>query len=264
MPIKTSIRSCFFAAAMASLLPLWTIAAPAISELDGSVDVRGKYTDWTPAKMGQELATGNEVRTGPASYAGIYLEDGSSFRLGAETSFKIEEQSKNTTRVSVLIGTLEAWIKKVKRGSRRRYAIRTPTSVAAVRGTIFRTEVFANGGAIWDLFEGLLGLTDEFGNSISLSEGLRLLARSQSGLGKSTPQAIPPGTPGMGSPPGPPGAKGKGKNQGKGKGKKGKGKGKGSPNSLPSKPPRPPGGAQQEHHNNPPCVETVSPVHNCP
>lgn len=145
-------------------------AASSLKSFKGTVQVQKAGTqDWVPAKKGMVLASGDRVKTGEKSKAKIDLGK-AMIQLSEKSEFGIAELGvdgeKRTTKAELAIGHLRAKVDKLKPGST--FEIRTPTSVAAVRGTIFNLFVFLLNG---DLFtkllvdDGTVNFTDQGGNN---------------------------------------------------------------------------------------------------
>lgn len=155
----------------------------AISE--GKVAVLlGGETQWRPAQPGQRLTPGTQVRTFEGSSVTLAMSDGSKIRLGAMANFKLEEVSPRAITGNLLLGKLEAWVSKYKR---RKFTMRNPVAVASVRGTVFNMNVFSIARVEFNLFTGVLSITDIFGRTVNLTPGLALGATSTGGSGTPEP-----------------------------------------------------------------------------
>lgn len=108
-----------------------------------------------PLQKGARLAEGDRVRTGRGGAAEIVLGDGSLVRLGELSDLEIERLDVDaagqptTSRFSLAAGQARAWVArqvvaKVGAGTGR-FAVQTPTAVAAVRQTDFAAVHLANG-----------------------------------------------------------------------------------------------------------------------
>jgi hypothetical protein len=129
-----------------------------LSVISGTVDVRDEgKADFRPAEDGETLQVGDGVRTGPDSRALITFFDGSTMEMEPETEVtmqKLEGEGEGGfwTRIGQSVGT--TWHRVVgltDPGSR--YDVETPSSVGAVRGTLFQTAV-QSGNTTHDVFEG--------------------------------------------------------------------------------------------------------------
>jgi len=170
-------------------------AAPApigavIVDMSGKVEFKTqKSTSWSPARPQQPLNEGDTLKTNSNGRAVILFTDGSKIRISKRANFVMEKQTSRDVKLSITMGKLEAWVKKMRR---RRWSVRTPTAVAAIRGTEFTVGVSRTGETTWDLFGGSLDISDNFGNSIPLSAGQRLVADVSKGIAEAKPQPIPP------------------------------------------------------------------------
>jgi hypothetical protein len=137
-----------FAAALAAAL----LAAPASAQDSGSDHWDARITAVTgevvvhPAGGGDEVAgdvdmpleEGDRVVTSAGATAEIALDGGSLISLREGTDFTLENTQKSASIFSVALGSIMAKIQKL--GSQS-LSVRSPTSVAAVRGTEFAVDV---------------------------------------------------------------------------------------------------------------------------
>ena len=159
-------------AAMLVLAPLAAVNAAEPAASVTLVSVTGNVAIITPsgrmdAKPPMELDPGTTIKTGENSSALLVMENASKMRVGANSEFILKEKSAGTTTVSILRGTLESWIKKLKG---RRLNVQSPGAVAAVRGTVFVVTTDGTKGTV-TLFNGELHLTDSFGRSTIINPG---------------------------------------------------------------------------------------------
>lgn len=164
-----------------------TVIGAAVSSVAGDVQRQAKgAASWAPASAQEALDSGDRVKTGADGSAVVAFTDGSVIEVGANSNFLFEDHSAKAVKLNISVGLLKAWIKKAS----RRYTVRTPTSVAAIRGTEFLTNVDASGETTWDLFSGSIDVSDNFGNSQALAPGNRIVASKTAGLSEAKP--IPP------------------------------------------------------------------------
>jgi len=143
---KSVIFSLFLVLTL--VLSVQAFAASSLKSLKGTVQVQKAGTqDWAPAQKGMALELGDHIKTGDKSRAKIDLGK-ATVELGEKTEFAVKEQvvegEKRVTKSDLAIGHLKAKVDKLKPGST--FEIMTPTSVAAVRGTIFDLFVFLQNG----------------------------------------------------------------------------------------------------------------------
>ena len=121
------------------------VSVSAITVVDGPVLMSHGGADFTAAREGDVLAVGDTIRTGPGGAAEITYFEGSSVRLEAETEIVIESlrsEADGGTVIGVMQTLGRTWhvVTKLITGSSR-YEVRTPSSTASVRGTIFAVDV---------------------------------------------------------------------------------------------------------------------------
>jgi hypothetical protein len=99
---------------------------------------------WRPARLSQQVCDGDSLRTAAESRAEITWGDSSSVTVGESTTVvcAAAADSAGSTRrgLANLGGTVLATITKLA-GTRENFEVRTPTAVAAVRGTCFSVVV---------------------------------------------------------------------------------------------------------------------------
>lgn len=113
-----------------------------MSLMIGTVEFLSSGQDaWKEATEGMELAGGDKIRTGNNGMASILFSNGSIVTLKPNTEFEIQSLSISKDEDSVEYklqltrGKLRAILEELGEGSS--FEIRTPTAVAAVRGTLF-------------------------------------------------------------------------------------------------------------------------------
>ena len=176
MEILTKRLIAFFALSLlllASAARADALAPGAITMTpSGSVEVRMGQEAWRAVTGPESLAAGSEVRTGVSSTAELSFSDGSRIQLTPGTQFKIDQTDTRETSFSLGLGKIRAAFSGLFSS---RVRIRTPTAVAAVRGTVFEMGADASGSAI-TMAEGVLEVTDNKGKEAVLTseETLRI------------------------------------------------------------------------------------------
>ena len=138
-----------------SLLSLAAVAqAASITKFKGLVEIkRAGTSEWvrlTDEDLGA-LHDGDELRTGRASLAEIHLDDESVIQLSPMSNFALTKESHDGSEVGLGAGRLRSLVKSAVS---RNYAVRTPTAVAAVRGTDFSTIVGEDGSTRVEVYSG--------------------------------------------------------------------------------------------------------------
>lgn len=141
-----------------------------------------------PAKAGGFVYDGDEVRTGPKEAIAIALAGGIELKVKENTRYVVwaEKESKGqlVRQVQLTVGT--AWARLI--GGKRQFHMRTPTAVAAVRGS--EGEVTHQDFTTFMLFEGHGSLFNDLGET-PLKGGQASTA--QGGKAPTPPQPIGPG-----------------------------------------------------------------------
>src|SRR6185312_3826709 len=99
--------------------------------------------------------------------------------LGPKSFFLLQEAEPKAATMQLTLGFLKAWVAKV---SSRRFEVRTPTAVCAVRGTEFSIDVNAHGHTDVQMFTGLMSVSDGMGNEAMVKER-QSIRGSEKGLG---------------------------------------------------------------------------------
>ena len=133
----------------AALSPAWgqPAAAPEEAEWDarftnvtGEVYVRSAgEEDWRKAEAQVPLQKGDEVQTGPSAAAEIALDGENVVELGADSQMTVGALEKQSSTVELTMGSLIAKLASLL--GQREFKVKTPSAVAAVRGTEFGVEV---------------------------------------------------------------------------------------------------------------------------
>lgn len=132
----------FFSFASVSLLK-----ADAIGEIEfrlGELSVKNQnIKEWKNLDEGDPVSVGDTLKTGIESRCEIILNDGSSIRLSEKTEYVVSEYSICDNQVifsaNLLIG--EAWNNVYREDKTARdFKVKTPIAVAAVIGTIYKSE----------------------------------------------------------------------------------------------------------------------------
>lgn len=147
---------------LGALLTLCLIAGPASAQDAERWDARvtavtGEATIRPPggeenvaATEGMPLEEGDAVVTGAGSSAEIALDGGSLITLDANSTFVLEKTEKADSVFSLSFGSLLA---KIQSLGERHLSVRTPTTVAAVRGTEFGVEATGEGESHVGVFD---------------------------------------------------------------------------------------------------------------
>lgn len=104
-----------------------------LEDLAGRVEIWSPATAaWATARKGQALEEGSSIRTQDSSQARLRFPDGSVIQLDNKTTFEMSSIGSQKTELNLLKGKLKAFVRGLFTS---RMQIRTPTAVAAIRGT---------------------------------------------------------------------------------------------------------------------------------
>jgi hypothetical protein len=117
----------------------------------GKVQFKSESSDWKKAKPNQPVFEGNTIRTQAKSRCEIILTGGGKIRLGENSELEL-----NDADVKPMVKNFNANLKKgniwvsakAAFGEKKNIAIRTPTAVAAIRGTKFRATAGADESSV--------------------------------------------------------------------------------------------------------------------
>ncbi len=145
---------------------------------------KGGAGEWLIIAAPHALEIGDKVRTGPGSVAEIYVKNGGKVRLFAGSTFVLDKADNEESSVAVLIGKMQAWVRKA---ANRKFSVRTPAAVCAIRGTVFEVEVAETGETVWNLFTGAIRVSDNQNNSRDLAPNQRVTVTRTAGVAKPEP-----------------------------------------------------------------------------
>ncbi|MDD5208812.1 MAG: FecR family protein [Elusimicrobiales bacterium] len=142
-----------------------------VYSLRGDVDIKKSgSTEWTRIDADQNktpLKQGDEMRTSRASTVEIFMDDGSKVKLAPLSAFRMSAEDKETVSLGLYFGRVRSWVKKFS----KKFEVRTPSAVCAVRGTDFMVSADAEGNSRVEVYEGSVLTGDSRGNSSLVREG---------------------------------------------------------------------------------------------
>ena len=141
-----------------------------VDSLRGDVDLkRTGSTQWTRlvAEEKPRLQAGDELRTARASTVDVFMDDGSRIKLAPLSAFKMAEETKDAVSLGLYFGRVRSWVKKFS----KKFEVRTPSAVCAVRGTDFMVSADSEGNSRVEVYEGSVLTGDSKGNSGLVREG---------------------------------------------------------------------------------------------
>ena len=109
----------------------------------GKVDVSTAENKWSRAKPNQPVFEGNVIRTQAKSRCEITLTGGGKIRIGEQSELELNEADVKPMAKSFNANLKKGniWVSaKAAFGEKKNIAVRTPTAVAAIRGTKYRAK----------------------------------------------------------------------------------------------------------------------------
>ncbi|MBL8045813.1 MAG: FecR domain-containing protein [Anaerolineales bacterium] len=155
--------------------PTVVARAASLSEVTGLAQtLTAPGMQWLEAGVGQKIAAGGGVQTGIDGRIRLDISDGTIMRLAPENQFTLDVFSPSAENPSTLF-LLEAghvFIQVTKELGTGNFELKTPSGVAAVRGSLMAVEFHpANGHMIATCLEGACRLTANTGNFTDLVGG---------------------------------------------------------------------------------------------
>jgi hypothetical protein len=102
----------------------------------GDVQVRSEGKQFTPARAARVILKGDLIRTGPASHLTIQIGNCGIVQIAPNSTLEANRLFESGSGELFLSrGTVTSRIDRL--GKRNSYSVKTPTAIAAVRGTVF-------------------------------------------------------------------------------------------------------------------------------
>ncbi|MDA8243973.1 MAG: FecR family protein, partial [Elusimicrobia bacterium] len=151
---------------------------------------RAGSEEWLPLAGDEQVkvAAGDELRTARASTVDLQMDDGSRVKIAPLSSFKMVAENKDAVSLGLYFGKVRSWVRKFS----KRFEVRTPSAVCAVRGTDFLVSADEDGGSRVEVYEGSVLAGDAKGNSSLVREGQFAVVRPGGALGRPERNPEPP------------------------------------------------------------------------
>lgn len=167
----------------------WTPSDGTVNFIKGNVEVQsGESREWTRLLLNDRLKEGSRIRTGDESTVEIVFENGDSLLQSPNSNSGLSAARKmdgNHTLYKWFLGAGRT-ITKIKSATGResRFEIETPSSICAVRGTVFRTAVDSTDATRSEVLKGFVDV-----------EGMNKKVKLQEGEGTLVKKGEPPMSP---------------------------------------------------------------------
>ncbi len=134
-----------------------------VVSIDGKGEFReARQTSWQTAKVKQALAASQFLRTGDSSKIAILFADKTQMRIGPNSMFQLEAPSSSKdTRTTIDLKQGRAWMQTKQAAGG--VVVKTPTALAAIRGTDWELRVEADGKTTLTVLSGAVDFSNEMG-----------------------------------------------------------------------------------------------------
>jgi hypothetical protein len=175
--------------------------AATVAVLNTAVDAQKGSSDFTPALDGDVLSNGDFVRSSKDGRAVLTFFDGSTLSVDPASLVKVLTLNRLANGgiallVEQTLGRSWAAVSKLKTPDAK-FEIKTPTSIAAVRGTSFETNVTQNADGTFSVTykvdDGEILVTADAGGSVAVGAGQQVtIATNQPAPAQANPQPAAP------------------------------------------------------------------------
>jgi hypothetical protein len=172
--MKNRIVSLFLLMTVGASLSPAAAKIAVVTKVKGLVEMERGKSGFNTLKPGIILEDGDRIRTGSNGFtAVIYIDDKSLIKIKEDTEIFItgkRDINSISKEINITQGTLRASVGKQKKGE---FVVKSPTSVASVKGTVFDFISDPDGGDQVIGIEGIVELTNSLtGATIDITEGL--------------------------------------------------------------------------------------------
>jgi len=197
---KTAMYAVCAALALCAALVSATVqAAPSavafISDVSGRVKVMASGDeDWQDAKEGMVLSKGMSVRTEARASAKISFDKGHVLIVDPLSVFQVKDLEydkaggREKTSLDIKTGKILVGVQKLEAKNNSEFSIKTPTALAAVRGTRFVVDVGEDETTNIVVLEGQLAIIAE-GIEMMLDQNFQMMV--EPGMAPAAPEAVP-------------------------------------------------------------------------
>lgn len=121
-----------------------------------------KNSEWAPLKVQDVVHSGDDLKTGPDGRVEISFASGNALEIRPEAQLKVLVTKKIDEmnvfhRILLGVGKVVARVKNIT-GRSNRFEVKTPSAVAAARGTEFRVGLDAEATTRMETLEGIIGV----------------------------------------------------------------------------------------------------------
>jgi hypothetical protein len=200
-PFRQGRRYVLAAFALACVVVIVAVAVVARNSSDAPAQLRIRQdaiatrhgsSDFTAALEGEDLGSGDEVRSDPSGQAQVEFFDGSIVRLDGDTQVTLRsvEDRKEGRQILLAMGAGRTWNRVAELTSRQdRYELRLPNATVNVRGTTFLADCRSQAECYVVGFDGESEITSVTGVKRAVRDG-DCVKTSESGIEQCDEKAL--------------------------------------------------------------------------
>ncbi|MFH1958161.1 MAG: FecR family protein [bacterium] len=149
------VSAAFFTAPLFAVNAIVMKVSGSAQYMRGDADVAvSVVSGWVALTKGLYLTENDTIKTGADGKASLVLDTGSQIDIGASSNLKIANLTDTDTLLDLTMGELTSKVKELK--GKESFKVKTPASVCAVRGTLFRVAVDESGKTKVSVFAGVV------------------------------------------------------------------------------------------------------------
>ncbi|MFH1352680.1 MAG: FecR family protein [bacterium] len=148
------VSAAFFAAPILAANAIVMKVSGDAQYMRGQADGASVVSGWVAVTKGLYLTENDTIKTGADGKASLVLDTGSQIDIGASSNLKIATLTDTDTLLDLAMGELTNKVKELK--GKESFKVKTPASVCAVRGTLFRVAVDESGKTKVSVFAGIV------------------------------------------------------------------------------------------------------------
>jgi hypothetical protein len=117
---------------------------------------------WTPVAMGQEIRSGDQIKTLAEARVEITLATGGVVRVGEKSLFTFDvvaDAAGGQNQATLSAGKVWSNVKALSR-TKADFKVQTPTAVAAIRGTVYNVEAGKDSSTNVKVYEGEVAVSN--------------------------------------------------------------------------------------------------------
>ncbi len=147
---------------------------------------------WQAVKKDMLVTSGDSITTEAGGSVTLKLLDGHTVKIMGDSIFSLRENSENLKEMDIWLGRLFAKVEKLSPS--KKFTVRTPVAVCAVRGTEFTVDVDENKKTDVYVSKGIVGVMDSAGSGeeVFVEKGMMSSVKQGKAASKPVKRKVPP------------------------------------------------------------------------